>query len=1467
MTHVFRALTMFLLAALVAVAAVPLAAPSAVGASLTLDRSEWAVSSSGAWMAESNAVDGDPSTSWLSDGDQRDDMWFAVDAGAPVTFDAVELAQSGVWSNTYPRAYVIETSNDGAAWSVVASGEGSLEDQVVELTETATARHVRVSLTQSLEPNGGGWAIGELNLLLTVDAPQATLSTTSVRPGATIAINGDSFPEGEYRIELRPHGAVATNEGPAVTVDADGVLIAEREIPAATTAGTYDVVAVGAAGDAVVLPLTVTNVYVHDRSDWMLSASGTWIALANAVDGKTSTSWLGNGDQYEGMWLQVDAGEPVTFDVIGLAQSGEWTNAYPRAYIVEVSADGSAWTEVGSGTGSYEDQRIELDSPVTGRFVRITLTESVASGGGGWAVAELDLVYSDPQPVLTTGADRVNAGRSLTVDASYLRAGEHRLVLRANGVPDLDLVSFTARDEGHWSDDVIVPEAASVGPASLVLLSVPGDMAEAEASLEIDPVAPDEPGRPTIDYAAGVVSLAWDPVAAAVAYRVERATGKYSQYELVAELDGTAITDDVAHMDRYDYYYRVRAISAFDGVSIPSLTASLETELFGEAMNFFSPTDDPALIDALTIPAGQRMKPMTEEFSDERIVYAFKPGQYETSKFEVSYYTSVYGLGDTPLDTVIPNVEVRSSGEAHEDGNALTNFWRSIENIGIAPGSAPADCASPGSVIWGASQAAPARRLWIDGDLQLDHCSKAASGGFLADSAVEGITSTWAQQQYFLRNNSLGGGWQGGNWNIVFVGGEGSPDQSADWATVDRAWTVVDETPVMREKPFLHLREDGEYAVFVPAIRTNATGTSWSADSMGPGQSIPVSEFHVARPEVDDAASINAALADGKHLLLTPGIYEVDTTINVDRAGTVVLGLGMATIRPTGGNDAMHVADVDGVTIAGVLFDATAAGSDYLLQVGPAGASADHSGNPTLLADVFTRVGGAVFGKADTTVEINSADVIADHLWLWRADHGLEVTQGGERRTGWEKNTSEHGIVVNGDRVTAHGLFVEHFQGFQTLWTGDDGATYFYQSELPYDPTAQELWMSREGVNGFASYKVSNDAQRHFATGLGIYDVFLQTEGAWIELENAIEASPGTEIRHAATVSVTHPDYGGVGGIAHVVNGVGGSTIGTTVARQGVNLYVTPEPLVTVDVTGGTAVGGWYSAEVEVEFGLEDELSELEMNSAGAWERYDGAITLVDDGVHTVGYRVKHLGDLYAPVAGSVEVAIDATVPVVNHTATPEDARGTVASPVALQFSATDEHSGIDAIHFRIGGGQWADVPAGGLVIGDVGKHTVEYRAIDVAGNTSAPAAVTVTVRQGHGPQLTASETTLRPGDMVSVTATGLDGDEIEFGVASTYRVLTTALVVDGTATGTVTIPMDLERGAHHLQVRDGQGAVLAVLPITVLAAEDGVADADGSGRALAITGAANGALALLALALLAAGAGVIRMRRANLNS
>ena len=499
------------------------------------------------------------------------------------------------------------------------------------------------------------------------------------------------------------------------------------------------------------------------------------------------------------------------------------------------------------------------------------------------------------------------------------------------------------------------------------------------------------------------------------------------------------------------------------------------------------------------------------QFGPARNAFLFAPGDYKLD-IPIGYYTQVLGLGASP-----DNVHI--TGNVHSDAtlprnNATCTFWKSAEGFSVTP--------TGGTMKWAVSQAVPFRRMHIRGDIVLHQDGGWASGGWMSDDLIDGNVGAGPQQQWISRNTEWGS-WTGANWNMVFVGVVNPP--AGEWPKP--SYTKIAQVPIVREKPFLEVDPSGKYTVRVPALRANSSGITWRAGST-PGKSIPLSEFYVARPDRDTVATINAQLAKGKNLLLTPGIYELTDTIRVRRANTVVLGLGFATLRAGNGVSAMTVADVDGVILAGLLFDAGEANSPVLLEVGPAGSSASHASNPISLHDVFFRVGGAAVGRASVNLRINSNHTIVDHTWIWRADHGSGV--------GWKSNTSANGLVVNGNDVTIYGLFVEHYQEYQVLWNGNGGRVYFYQSEIPYDPPDQPSYTSAPGTNGWASYKVAENVTSHEAWGLGIYSVF---RNRGVVLSRAIEVPNSPNVRFHNMITVR---LGNNGEISNVINATGGAT-------------------------------------------------------------------------------------------------------------------------------------------------------------------------------------------------------------------------------------------------------------------------------------------------------------------------------------
>jgi hypothetical protein len=591
-----------------------------------------------------------------------------------------------------------------------------------------------------------------------------------------------------------------------------------------------------------------------------------------------------------------------------------------------------------------------------------------------------------------------------------------------------------------------------------------------------------------------------------------------------------------------------------------AITVSAAPVGFGPNVIIFDPGmpvgDIQAAVDAIFA------QQVNDEMGTNRFALLFKPGVYGTAEhplqMKVGYYTEIAGLGASPTDVTI-NGKIEVYNRCLADGGtsnclALVNFWRTLSNLTLNINALGQDGCRASANFWAVSQAVSMRRLNIGGaNLSLmDYCTAGpqyASGGFIADSKLPFVING-SQQQWLIRNSEIGG-WSNAVWNQVFAGVEGAP---SDATFPSPPYTTLDTTPVSREKPYLFVDAQGNYNVRVPSAQTNTRGISWAA-GMTAGSTIPLSEFFVARPS-DSVQEINNQLARGVNLLLTPGIYNIDKSIAVKRANTVVLGMGHATLTAVNGAIPLTVADVPGVIIAGVTIDAGTVTSPALLQVGTKngnnGVPHVDPANPTTLSDVYFRVGGPHIGKVDVALEVNSNHVLIDHTWVWRADHGVEgFTEGVNGDTDrWNTNLGRNGAIINGDNVTATGLFVEHFQQYNLIWNGQNGTTILFQNELPYDPPTQADWMNGN-VEGWAGYKVGDQVTTHQLYGGGVY-VFNQNNPS-IHTENGFEVpvTPGVQLHHIMTVNLS------AGTIDHVVNGVGDAA---DTSKIGVPVYIVDYP-------------------------------------------------------------------------------------------------------------------------------------------------------------------------------------------------------------------------------------------------------------------------------------------------------------------
>ena len=635
------------------------------------------------------------------------------------------------------------------------------------------------------------------------------------------------------------------------------------------------------------------------------------------------------------------------------------------------------------------------------------------------------------------------------------------------------------------------------------------------------------------------ITLSWPAFGSSGSYVIIRGGSRLaSDFVSLGSTSKLTFTDKKPNVAKYENYYKITRNSI-------TILLSLENQIFGDNVYFYDRKYEKAETSRNEINshfATTGLNGANGEWTTKRQAYYFKAnvdGQTydsggsgsassaEANSIELGFYSHIGGLGKLPTDVKLGSVFTRPhlSGGA----NATCTFWRSMENVAVMRDFA-----------WTVSQSTSARRM------QIENTSKYisdvgsnnfwGSGGFIADTRYTSTRPNWGgQQQWYTRNTSFpsGSGAMGGSYNMVWQGCVNAP-QAND------ANSPISDTPIIREKPFLFIDKDGEYKVFVPAWQKDRVGVSWSSTDMGQGKIQDLlTDWYVAK-EGDTDIEINNALKAGKNIFFTPGHYALNAPIQVNRKDAILLGAGIAsvTLEPTEKNTwgCIYVDDRDGIIIAGLLMDSFNS-TTYQIRIGNEEATADHSANPILLADITCRVGGVQSKNIQihTSMQINSNNVVGDHFWLWRADHGSQ--RGGNLR--WVRDRCKNGLTVTGNDVTLYGLFAEHYQEYEVLWLGERGRTYFLQNEPPYDAPNQASWRSQGGrVDGYAAYKVANTVKEHHSIGMGSYAVLTGTDGK-------VNKSNGFEVPNSPNVKLEKmciTRFAGPGQIQNVINGIGGST-------------------------------------------------------------------------------------------------------------------------------------------------------------------------------------------------------------------------------------------------------------------------------------------------------------------------------------
>ena len=219
-------------------------------------------------------------------------------------------------------------------------------------------------------------------------------------------------------------------------------------------------------------------------------------------------------------------------------------------------------------------------------------------------------------------------------------------------------------------------------------------------------------------------------------------------------------------------------------------------------------------------------------------------------------------------------------------------------------------------------------------------------------------------------------------------------------------------------------------------------------------------------------------------------------------------------------------------------------------------------------------------------------------------------------------------------------------------------------------------------------------------------------------------------------------------------------------------------PEISYAKSGTEGSNEWYTSTVTVTINATDAVSgiqEVKYMIDNTWQDYSQPFTL-NDGIYTVKYFAKdNAGN---NVSGEINISVDTTKPTATHDFDGIMEDGKYTTDVTVKLNAHDNLAGVKEIHYRLDGGNWQIFPgaSGTDTVSAEGTHTIEYYAVDNAGNVGTTNQATFTIEKNKKPVADFTYTPEEPLDTDIITfvdhSTDEDGEIVswfwEFGDGST---------------------------------------------------------------------------------------------------
>ena len=316
------------------------------------------------------AVDGNTGTRWQAA--NKGEAWWKMDYGTSQRFNRVNIT----WENSYAKSFTIQGSNDDESYTTLATVSGQTIStfpykQVIDLDQVYNYRYVKFVGTEN--GNGYGFSFYEFEIMEVETSVLTDVVITSPKRKTVCAVGQslDITAVARDQYEMPMDGqTISYSVSPAArgTIDANGHYTAsqvgEVTITATCSNKSATIAVVNTVSGNLALNKTAT-------------AGDNETPIGNANDNNLGSFWsLGPNKTSDKWWWQVDLEETYDLSLVII----KWEGACPTEHAIQVSTDGTNWTDAATKSGWPEiggenDHNYQFyDVNATARYIRVKAT-------------------------------------------------------------------------------------------------------------------------------------------------------------------------------------------------------------------------------------------------------------------------------------------------------------------------------------------------------------------------------------------------------------------------------------------------------------------------------------------------------------------------------------------------------------------------------------------------------------------------------------------------------------------------------------------------------------------------------------------------------------------------------------------------------------------------------------------------------------------------------------------------------------------------------------------------------------------------------------------------------------------------------------------------------------------------------------------------------------------------------------